>query len=446
MSDQEEQVDMDSVALFDYLKQEIPVDDLKNYASPRRIRSIDFVKGLAIVMILMAHTADAWLDSQWIYLYGLMFALLDFLGPSLFVFLSALSVIFSVKRKQGVVPDRVIRNGIVTRGIVIMVIGILFNIPTVILRSRLDYIWNWNILVFIGFSQIISLYALKLGKATRGIIGTFIIFTSDTIRQYLYTQKEAGNMFISIIHYIVVSPAPMTPLIPFLSICFISTIFGEYLYAAMIDGTKQAYTVLFRIFLFWGVCLIGLGMIYPFILGTPLHNYTPFMYEEYTFLDLLRIANGQTYANFIITPTPIPGMPDFLIRGRSSNMCYNLGWALFLISIFFYFIDIKEKDNNFIRMLVYYGKVSLSLFLIHWAFISLFIGYLNIWFFVFIWLGFTGLMGFLMYIWIEFANGVGSPEWIMVQISRVGQKTTHAVKKETHIIVEKIKKEHGDKS
>jgi len=441
MSVQEEQVDMDSVALFDYLKQEIPVDDLKNYASPRRIRSIDFVKGLAIVMILMAHTSSAWLDSQWIYLYGLMYALLDFLGPSLFVFLSALSVIFSVKRKQGVVPDKVIRNGIITRGIVIMVIGILFNIPTVILFNKPDWIWNWNILVFIGFSQIISLYALKLGKATRGIIGTFIIFTSDTIRQYLYNGKEAGNIFLSIVHYFVVSPAPMTPLIPFLSICFISTIFGEYLYAAMIDGTKQAYTVLFRIFLFWGICLIGLGMIYPFILGTPLQTTTTLSAVDYPFLDLLRIANSQTFTSF-----QFPGMPDFLIRGRSSNMCYNLGWALLIIAIFFYYIDIKEKDNNFIRMLVYYGKVSLSLFLVHWAFITLFVKFLNIVFFVFVWLGFTGLMGFLMYVWIEFANGVGSPEWIMVQIGRIGQKTTHVVKKETHLIIEKIKKEHGDKS
>ncbi|MFX1492927.1 MAG: heparan-alpha-glucosaminide N-acetyltransferase domain-containing protein [Promethearchaeota archaeon] len=440
MSAQNEQVDMDSVALFDYLKQEIPVDDLKNFASPRRIRSIDFVKGLAIVMILMAHTADAWLDSQWIYLYGIMFALLDFLGPSLFVFLSALSVIFSVKRKQGIVPDKVIRNGIVTRGIVIMVIGILFNIPSVLLFNKPEFIWNWNILVFIGFSQIISLYALKLGKATRGIIGTFIIFTSDSIRQYLYNEKD-GNLIINIIHYIVVSPAPMTPLIPFLSICFISTIFGEYLYAAMIDGTKQAYTVLFRIFLFWGICLIGLGIVYPFILGTPLQTSATLSAIDYPFVDLLRVANSQTFTSF-----QFPGIPDVLIRGRSSNMCYNLGWGLLIIAIFFYYIDIKEKDNNFIRMLVYYGKVSLSLFLVHWAFVGLFVGYLNIFFFVFVWLGFTGLMGFLMYVWIEYANGVGSPEWIMVQIGRIGQKTTHVVKKETHLIVEKIKKEHEDKS
>ena len=35
-----------------------------------------------------------------------------------------------------------------------------------------------------------------------------------------------------------------------------------------------------------------------------------------------------------------------------------------------------------------------------------------------------------MYIWNEYANGVGSPEWIMIQISRIGQKTGETVLRE----------------
>lgn len=435
MSSEEERLDMDSIPLFDYLKKEVPVDDLKDVASPRRIRSIDFVKGLAIIFVILAHTASVWLASEWIFLYGIMYALLDILGPSLFVFLSALSVIFSVRRKEGILPSKVIRNGIITRGIVIMVIGVLFNIPSVfILGGGIINIWNWNILVFIGFSQIISLYALKLGKTTRAIIGTFIIFTSDAIRQFLYSEEQAGNVFISVIRYIIISPNSMAPLVPFLSICFLSTIFGEYLYDAMIDGTKQAYTVLFRIFLYWGISLISIGVIYPFIVGNPIQTFSTLSRVDYPHLDLF-----LSYAGF-------SGMPDFLIRGRSSNMCYNLGWALFIIAICFYLIDIKEKTNSFTDMLVYYGKISLSLFLVHYTFIPLFYRYLNILFFVFVWVAFTSLMGFLMYIWIEFGKGIGSPEWLMVQIGRIGQKTTHEIKKETQIIVEKIKKERSYES
>ena len=86
--------------LFDYLKQEIPIEDMRDYSSPKHIKSIDFVKGFAIIMIMMAHTAAAWLDKDWLFVYAMLFAVMDILGPSLFIFLSALSVIFSIKKKK----------------------------------------------------------------------------------------------------------------------------------------------------------------------------------------------------------------------------------------------------------------------------------------------------------------------------------------------------------
>jgi uncharacterized membrane protein len=90
----------ESPPLFNYLQELIPLEDIRDFASPKRIGSIDFVKGFAIVFIILAHSAAIWLDIENRYLYGLLFTVLDFLGPSLFVFLSALSVIFSIKNKQ----------------------------------------------------------------------------------------------------------------------------------------------------------------------------------------------------------------------------------------------------------------------------------------------------------------------------------------------------------
>ena len=432
---------MDSVPLFDYLKQEVPVEDIRDFSSPKRIYSIDFVKGFAIVFIILAHTASAWLDSEWIYIYGLVYALLDILGPSLFVFLSALSVIFSIKRKQGVLPDKVIRMKILNRGIVIAIIGVFFNLISIEFNIE-GYpfplnLWGWNILMFIGFSQIFSFYALRLNKLARIIIGIFIIFSSDTIHNFLFAGKEAGNPILTVLHYIIISPSPMTPLIPWISICFISTIFGEYLYDAMINGSKQAYTMLFRIFFYWGLFLIlyGIGT------GFTLYHYDPasglpvLSENEYPHIQLLKIANSQ----MIIPSFRIPGMPEFLIRGRGPNMWYNLGCALVIIAISFYYIDIKKKKSNFISMLKYYGKVSLSMFLVHYAFITLFVGFFNIIFFPLLYFAFVGFMGFLLYIWIEFAGGVGTPEWIMVQIGRIGHKTGKSIKKETLVIKEELK-------
>ena len=446
-NDEEEQVDMDSVPLFDYLKKQIPVEDIRDYASPKRINSIDVVKGFAIIFIILAHTAGSWFNTQWVFVYGVAFAFLDILGPSLFVFLSALSVVFSIRKKKGRIPDKVLRNGILTRGLIIIIIGIIFNITsfefTIEGYSFPFNLWGWNILFFIGFSQIFSLYALKLGKMTRSFLGLIIIFTSDGIRQYLYNLKESGDILGTILHYILVSPSPMTPFLPWLSICFLSTIFGEYLYDAMMGGKKQDYIYLCRLFLAWGIILVGMGVFLGRGIYIPgdewiiANNGSPGVLplSEYPHLILLYDINSQMF----LPDVRWVGLWEFLIRGRGPNMIYNLGAALLLISIWFYIVDLKKKNNVFINMLKYYGKISLSLFLLHYIFITIFFRFFDIVFFIIVWLGYTGFWGFLMYLWNEFFDGKGSPEWLMVQIGRIGQKTTHSVKKEIHIIEEEIK-------
>ena len=95
-------------------------------------------------------------------------------------------------------------------------------------------------------------------------------------------------------------------------------------------------------------------------------------------------------------------------------------------------------------MLIYYGKISLSLFLIHFIFIPVFNLQFSIVIIPFIVLTYLGFMGFFMYIWNEYANGVGSPEWFMIQIGRIGQKTGEKVKEEVikteELIAKEIKK------
>lgn len=445
-SDENNEIDLESIPLFDYLKKAIPIEEIRDYSSSRRIGSIDFVKGVAIVFIMIAHTAGAWLVRSWIFLYGVVFAFLDILGPSLFVFLSALSVVFSIRRRKESTSEKAIRNRIFSRGLMIIVIALIFNIISIEFTIP-GYpfplsIWGWNILMFIGASQIFSYYALKLSKVSRVIIGLIIIFTSDAIREFLYVGKDA-NIFIWILHYIITSPSPMTPLLPWISICFISSIFGEYLFEAMMGGTKKDYKKLFRTFLFWGTLLVLSGIFLgrnSYIPGAEFLTATDFTLgilpsSEYPHILLLNDANTPTFIHNIT----YPGMWEFLIRGRAPNMIYNLGAALMLIAICFYFVDIKRKMNNFISMMNYYGKVSLSLFLLHFVFITVFYHALEFVAYIIVVFGYIGFWGFIMYIWNELYNGVASPEWIIIQVGRIGQKTGTTVKKEILVIEEEIK-------
>lgn len=77
----------------------------------------------------------------------------------------------------------------------------------------------------------------------------------------------------------------------------------------------------------------------------------------------------------------------------------------------------------------------------HYIFIPLFPFRFSIVFIPFVVLTYLGFMGMFMYIWNEYANGVGSPEWFMIQIGRIGQKTGEKMKEEAKKTEEFITKE-----
>ncbi|UCC19398.1 MAG: hypothetical protein JSV62_15040, partial [Promethearchaeota archaeon] len=206
--------------------------------------------------------------------------------------------------------------------------------------------------------------------------------------------------------------------------------FGEFLYEAMVKGTKEAYYKLFRIFLIYGIVfvLVGIFIIVPRgiafnIWETGLARLIPgtqsspgiIVKSEYLHIGLLEIANNQDYYTFA-------GMPIFMVRCTAHNMFYNLGVAFILIAICFYIIDIKKKSNDVIKLVLFYGKTSLSLFIIQFLFLPLFGGQFSIIFLPIIWVGYCGFLGLLMYIWLKYFNGVGTPEWIMGKIGSAGKK------------------------
>ncbi len=397
----------------------------KPSSAPPRIKSIDLVKGFAMVFIIIAHTSGGWLDKDWIFLHGQVYAVLDVLGPSLFIFLSALSVIFSVESKKGKLPQSVIRNRILMRGLVIILVGLLYNsfIPEEDYGDKpLPFplnLWSWSILVFLGFSQIFAYIAVRIPKIPRIIISLVVIFVSMPFRDWLLINK-GDNTVIAVIHFILVSRYPHVTPFPWLGFCFLSSIFGQMLYKGMKEGTPVAYKKLFKDFMVYGAILTVFGILIGFQLinaGEPGTIGTPGVLDrrEYPSLRLLLIANRNPWFDY-------PGMPLFLIRGTYANQFYNLGMALIILGVAFYLVDIKNHDNQLIRILNFFGQVSLSLFLFHYVGIVLLPYQLNIVFYPFVVLAYGALLGCGFYIWFRYGNFVGSPEWLIIKMGETGKR------------------------
>lgn len=402
--------------LEDVIKDMNQLETGKGEKKYSRIRSIDFVKGFAMCLIVLAHCSDAWLDYEWRYAYGLVYSILDVFGPSLFIFLSALSVVFSLRRKTGVVPERVIRNSIFVRGISIMGLGVLYNL---IARPDLPFpliLWGWDILMFIGAAQIITYYVIKLSRGNRIAIGLFIVFLTEQIRVYLAANMD--NPVIVIVNFIIVSPTPQIPFFPYVSLCFFSSIFGELFFEAMILETEEAYKETFRSFMKWGLLFVLIGMAIPFVDGQFFVTEAQYPIADYPFIENLPTMAAQ---NWVV----IDLFPKFLLRGTSANLFYALGMALLILGISFYYIDIKNHDNSFVKMLLFYGQTSLTIFFLHYPFLVLYFRQFNVAIYFFIWIGFLGFIGFVMYIWNKQWNGKYTLEWIM---ARMGGKKEEPAK------------------
>ncbi|GAH87772.1 unnamed protein product, partial [marine sediment metagenome] len=93
-------------------------------------------------------------------------------------------------------------------------------------------LWGWNILFFLGFSQIICYYSYKLVRWARLLIGLTILFLTLGIREVLYFGKDI-NPVIAVIYFFVVSPFPNYSLLPYAAISFFSTVFGELIYESI---------------------------------------------------------------------------------------------------------------------------------------------------------------------------------------------------------------------
>lgn len=375
-----------------------------------RIRSIDFVKGLAICLIMLAHTGEQWISADWRWAHAILFPILDVFGPSLFIFLSALSVVFSCKKRECIISENVIRKGILIRAVVIIALGVLINLAT---SHPEEYpfpmnLWGWNILMFIGFSQIFCYYSIKLSRELRIVLGFLIVFLTDPMREYMILNKDT-NPIVYVIHYIVVSPAPHNPLFPYIALAIFSTIFGEMIFEAMIFETPDAYKNTFLSFIKAGIIFTLIGV----IMGWDLVAFGDLDASDYIFMDYLPIIGESPYFDITV-------LPRFIIRGTAANQLYSLGMAIIILGIAFYYIDYKNLKNPFhnhvINIFVFLGRVSLSLFFIHFLFILLYFRALNVVFFFPVMISWIGFLALLMAFWNKEADGIGSFEWLITQM------------------------------
>ena len=94
-----------------------------------KLKSIELIKGLSILIILISNAINYWLafDIESIYILTFLLAFLNIFGPTLYIFTVSFSISFTLNKKMGRIPEKTNRNIVLTQGFFLISLGILFN-------------------------------------------------------------------------------------------------------------------------------------------------------------------------------------------------------------------------------------------------------------------------------------------------------------------------------
>jgi uncharacterized membrane protein len=314
-----------------------------------RIRSIDFLRGLVMIIMALDHVRDL------VHITATTQEPLDFTTttPSLFmtrwithlcaptfVFLSGTSAYLSMLNQNNFVENR---NFLFKRGLwliflnfTIVNFGIFFDVKFGILFSQ--------VIAAIGFGQIILAILMKIQPKLLGMIGLVIIFSHNLFQNFTFDQTNPISIIWAILT--TVKFYQITPNFAFLTaypyIQWTAIMLAGYGFGTFFNLSSQNRK---QLFLKIGLAAISLFIILRFInsYGDP----NPWTVQK---------NNIFTFLSFINITKQAPSLLYTLI---------TLGISITLLSIF------ESVKNRLTDIISVYGKVPLFYYMIHWYLIHL---------------------------------------------------------------------------
>ncbi len=334
----------------------------------QRIKSIDSFRGLSMLWIVVAHLLNWWLISEDFWYYSLMASIFDVLGASSFLFISGVSSVLFYKNQQvkeliaGNLNKRYSKNIFLLRGLILLVIALLYNIPIAIYTQNAFDVWIWYVLLTISVSILLSWPLIKTSKITRFIIVLIFLILNQMLLQVLIPFQNKNNFFGILFHILYNGYPIMDPIMIFFPFFLMGTIIGDIIFDIYLQENENRRKL-----------LIKKNLLTPMVLMSPIWITFGILYD----------------------------FPSFLMTRTLSWTCYTIGIQILLLSLMIY---IEEKFSNRVkknyRFLFYFSSYSLTIFIVHNLLFFIFLrslSYSFIFIFILVTILFIGLILGILY-------------------------------------------------
>ena len=326
----------------------------------KRIKSIDIIRGLAIVCMFLYHIQIWWINEAELPLINALYSTYAILGTTGFLFISGVSTSISHRNRLQKIDEeftpQVIKREYFIRAFFILIIALLFNVFVAFTFGEITDIWKWFILLTIAFSLFLAWPLLKVSKVIR-ILVAILFFIMDQFLVIFLSNFQGQLNFLGIINYILYNTLDQDPVISFFSFFIIGTVIGDLIFESFQikdDSSRKQYIKkkLLVPCVMIGIIMILIGIIFQFP-------------------EILKVekAGFESMINF----------PNFLSRGTISWMIFAIGIELILISVLFSieeFEIIKSKKSY--KFLFYFSYYSFTTYISHNLLYFVFPGLLNI--------------------------------------------------------------------
>lgn len=374
-----------------------------------RIQAIDIFRGIAILVMIIAHTSEYWLVPEYKWFHAIFLIFADVMGANAFIFAAGLSMAMQYQEQTQKVKKNVqythgqARSYMFVRTFWIIGLAFLLNfIGAVAIGAEIE-LWIWYVLQTIAFARLACYPFLQKSPYTRLMIGIFFILFTDLISTNL--GKISAELY-----YIFFNRTDLNGPFPFFGFFFIGSAFGDWVSTWSqnnFDLNKLPAVLGPNKLKAMGLCLIVFGMITGLSLNT-----------DRAAQVLLTFLNYNTIW--------ITALPAFLARNTTSWSIFSLGWEFLWLGLLIqrdfkrsllpekrHFYSRHDDKRPYIEGLAVLGQPSLTIYFVHYLVYFIFHDALTLGAY-FIALGITLIIFYVgFWIWMNPGQAKGTAEWII---------------------------------
>lgn len=392
----------------------------------RRVHTFDFFKGFAMLLIYWVHAAGFWNDGSWVSVYRVGYIFVDWIGPSLFVSLSVIGTLTSIKQRvaAGKGGTKALVLDAFKKFSFMFAVGTIMNVSLELDKGSTNVaamLMGMNMITAIAFVQLFAVVLYKLSRNVRIVVllvlvalyypllgwclgglpvtpgGAVIIdaSTATTAHGLLYFLLFDFDMMIPTFSWVVVSLMASIAFDGFTTFTATSLRGGRW--SPEVFRSWQAFHAR-KLLVAGAMILLAVFLLGGFVLSPGIS------FSRGVFLGL---TNGDAYSFWTL-----PGIPLFLARHVPHYLAYNFGLFTVVFSLFYTWLDVRGTRGRVVRTIEVFGVYSFSTFVYGYAFALIPVKFS----FGTFWIFFVLVLGGLVvgvWAWNRWAGGILSLEWGM---------------------------------